>query len=91
MLRIEIWTIAFQEGKPILDPKYYANIDINDIKCILREDQGTGEIPLIDQRMNNLREAGQVLINKYQGIQFFPRLNYQPTIILHFRYFCRVR
>lgn len=55
-----------QEGKPIVDPKYYAHITRCDAEQIFRGDNHTS-IPLLDERVKSLREAGKILLEKYQG------------------------
>lgn len=55
-----------QEGKPILDPKYYSQITQSDAENIFRGDDEVN-IPLIHDRLKVLHEAGKVLLSKYQG------------------------
>ena len=57
---------AIDEGKPIVDPKYYAHITRCDAEQIFRGDDHTS-IPLLDERVKSLREAGKILLEKYQG------------------------
>ncbi|RLU22521.1 hypothetical protein DMN91_004799 [Ooceraea biroi] len=57
---------AIDEGKPMWDPKYYSQITQQDAEVIFRGDDDTG-IPLMQDRLTNLHEAGKVLLNKYQG------------------------
>lgn len=60
-------TIYFeQEGKPIVDPKYYSQITRSEAEHIFRGDTETS-IPLLDERVKSLRDAGKVLLEKYQG------------------------
>lgn len=53
-------------GVPLTDPKYFANITKEDFSNILRSDSEE-PIPLLDERLTVLREAGQVLLKKYDG------------------------
>lgn len=55
-----------QEGKPIVEPEYYAHITRSDAEQIFRGDSQTN-IPLLDERVKSLREAGKILLEKYQG------------------------
>ncbi|XP_076235542.1 queuosine 5'-phosphate N-glycosylase/hydrolase [Calliopsis andreniformis] len=57
---------AIDEGKPIVDPKYYAHITRSDAEQIFRGDNHAN-IPLLDERVKSLREAGKILLEKYQG------------------------
>lgn len=56
-----------QEGKPILDPAYYSKITLDDAEAIFRGDDKEVEIPLMQERLQVLHEAGDVLLRKYQG------------------------
>ncbi|KAF7397634.1 hypothetical protein HZH68_008856 [Vespula germanica] len=55
------------EGKPITDPKYYSEVTQNELEVIFRGDDNHTKIPLINERVRNLHQAGQVLLKKYQG------------------------
>lgn len=57
---------AMEEGKPIVDPKYYSQITRSDAERIFRGDNAAS-IPMLDERVKCLREAGQVLLNDYEG------------------------
>ncbi|XP_043792103.1 queuosine salvage protein isoform X2 [Apis laboriosa] len=57
---------AINEGKPIVDPKYYSQITRSEAEYIFRGDTETN-IPLLDERVKCLRDAGKVLLEKYQG------------------------
>lgn len=58
---------AIDEGKPMWDPKYYSRITQQDAEIIFRGDDGETDIPLVQNRVKNLHEAGKVLLDKYQG------------------------
>ncbi|XP_047356947.1 queuosine salvage protein isoform X3 [Vespa velutina] len=58
---------AVDEGKPIIDPKYYSKVTQNELEVIFRGDDNNTNIPLINERVRNLHQAGQVLLKKYQG------------------------
>ena len=55
---------ALEEGKPILDADYLANISKEDMAHIFR---GNIELPLLEERRQILQEVGQVLNDKYDG------------------------
>ncbi|XP_076283110.1 queuosine 5'-phosphate N-glycosylase/hydrolase isoform X2 [Lasioglossum baleicum] len=58
---------AIDEGIPIIDPKYYSRITRSDAEKIFRGDNQNCCIPLLDERLKSLREAGKILLGKYQG------------------------
>jgi len=55
---------AVEEGVPILDARYLAQMDLADLAQVLR---GRGEVPLLEQRLENLREVGRGLLARYDG------------------------
>lgn len=55
---------ALVEGVPLADASYLAQVSETDLAQILR---GEGVIPLLPQRVEALREVGQVLQSKYNG------------------------
>ena len=57
-------TRAVQEGIPLWDAQYLSQIDRETIAHIFR---GSNTIPLLEQRVNNAREVGQVLLEHYDG------------------------
>ncbi|XP_076638382.1 queuosine 5'-phosphate N-glycosylase/hydrolase [Colletes latitarsis] len=57
---------AVDEGVPIVDPNYYSHITRHDAERIFRSDNHTS-IPLLDERVKSLREAGKILLEKYRG------------------------
>ncbi|KAG7203309.1 hypothetical protein KM043_010398 [Ampulex compressa] len=58
---------AIDEGKPMVDPRYYTVLTRNEAESIFRGDDNETQIPLIDERVKNLQQAGKVLLEKYQG------------------------
>jgi hypothetical protein len=60
---------ALEEGIPILDPEYLANLKIGQLEYIFRS-ATEKSVPLIEERLRNLREAGSLLLEKYNG-KFF--------------------
>ncbi|KAK0082210.1 hypothetical protein PV326_007285 [Microctonus aethiopoides] len=56
-----------QEGVPIIDPNYFANINKDDLGRILRGDSGSETIPLLDERVQNLQQVGKILVEKYNS------------------------
>lgn len=57
---------AIDEGKPMWDPKYYSQITQKEAKVIFQGDDEVS-IPLIEDRVKNLQQAGKILLDKYQG------------------------
>lgn len=55
---------AIEEGTPLLEADYLAQLTLPDLEYILR---GEGQIPLLEQRLANLHEVGRVLGAKYGG------------------------
>ncbi|MBI2940815.1 MAG: hypothetical protein HYY04_10300 [Chloroflexi bacterium] len=49
---------------PILDARFLASLSRKQLAEILK---GHGEVPMLDERLANLREAGQVLVERYHG------------------------
>ncbi|CAL1536126.1 unnamed protein product [Lymnaea stagnalis] len=57
---------ALDEGFEVTTPSYYAKVDLKTLNTIFRSDSAYG-IPLLDERHEVLNEAGNVLMEKYQG------------------------
>lgn len=57
---------AIDQGKPMWDPKYYSQITQRDAEIIFQGDDEVN-IPLIQDRIKGLHEAGRVLLDKYKG------------------------
>jgi hypothetical protein len=57
---------ALAQGKPILKADYLENITLEEAKSLFESSNGT-DIPLLKERVINLREAGKVLRKKYAG------------------------
>ncbi|XP_011861248.1 PREDICTED: UPF0553 protein C9orf64 homolog [Vollenhovia emeryi] len=57
---------AIDEGKPMWDPRYYSQITQWDAEVIFRGDDNVN-IPLLQERINGLHQAGRVLLDKYKG------------------------
>jgi hypothetical protein len=55
---------AIEDGKPILDPKYIARVNREELEQIL---EGNIEIPLLDERLRFLREVGAVIEKEFKG------------------------
>jgi hypothetical protein len=55
---------AMEERIPIHQAKTLAALDRKTLASIFR---GNGEIPLLAERLENLRQAGQVLLDRFQG------------------------
>lgn len=79
-----------QEGKPIVDPKYYSQITRSEAEYIFRGDTETN-IPLLDERVKCLRDAGKVLLEKYQGtcLKSFSSHFLTSSHIVHQEFWCK--
>ncbi len=55
---------AYEEHIPVTKASFIANIKEEELRYIFR---GKGEIPLFESRLNNLREAGRVLLERWDG------------------------
>lgn len=58
---------AQKKGIDIINPEYYSKITVEELKQILRADDGTTEVPLITERVKCLHEVGSKLIQNYEG------------------------
>jgi len=58
---------ALTDKIPILDAKYLASITKRDAEKFFQSSNNTS-IPLINERLKNLVEAGKILLEKYQGL-----------------------
>jgi Potential Queuosine, Q, salvage protein family len=54
------------EGVPILDPNYLSNLTVEQASNFFRGKDNI-EIPLLNERIENLREVGKVLLEKFEG------------------------
>lgn len=57
---------AREEGFPITDPGYLAELSEGDLREIFRGAR-EAEIPLLGERLSCLREAGQVILSRWRG------------------------
>jgi hypothetical protein len=57
---------ALAEKAPILEAKYLASFNISEAKSFFRGINNV-EIPLLEERVRNLQEAGRVLLDKFDG------------------------
>ncbi|MGV8073247.1 MAG: queuosine salvage family protein [Syntrophobacteraceae bacterium] len=55
---------AMESGVPITDAEFIANLAIEDLREIF---SGEGEMPMLGERLRNLREAGRVLQSRWSG------------------------
>jgi len=60
-------TRAMREGRPLYDAAYLAALDAAELGEILRPAPGSPPIPLFEERLANAREAGRVLLERYEG------------------------
>lgn len=72
------FTRAVEEGTRLWDARTLAELSQGDIYRIFR---GKGLIPLIADRLNNLRQLGQVLLDRYRGqfIHAIATAEHSPT------------
>ena len=60
-------TRAVEEGRPLWDASYLADMTSGTLADILRPVAGAPPIPLFDARLANVREVGGVLLERYDG------------------------
>ncbi|MGE5333081.1 MAG: queuosine 5'-phosphate N-glycosylase/hydrolase, partial [Nitrososphaerota archaeon] len=60
-------TRAMDEGVPLTDAGYLANLTENQLAGVLRPAPGCPPIPLFEERLANAREVGRVLGERYDG------------------------
>lgn len=60
-------TRAVEEGRPLWDAAYLAELTYGELQEILRPVAGSPEIPLFEARLFNAREVGRVLLARYEG------------------------
>ena len=60
-------TRALSEGYVLWDARLLATMHADQLREILRPDAGCPEIPLFEERVANVREIGQVLLDRYDG------------------------
>jgi hypothetical protein len=58
---------ALDEGFPVWDAAYLADLREADLRQVFRPAPGTPEIPLFQERLANSREVGRVLLERYGG------------------------
>lgn len=58
---------AIEEGRPLWDAAYLADLTSSELQEILRPVSGSPEIPLFEERLFNAREVGRVLLTRYGG------------------------
>ncbi len=58
---------ALDDGFPVYDAAYLADLSETDLRHIFRPAPGTPEIPLFQERLANGREVGRVLLERYDG------------------------
>lgn len=57
---------ALDEGIPLHDPTYMKSVTLQQIQSIFRTENGI-EIPLLNERVAVMQEAGKVLLEKFEG------------------------
>lgn len=58
---------AVEEGMPLWDAEYLSTITSKDLTHIFRGIEGSPPIPLFEQRLENAREVGRVLLERFEG------------------------
>ncbi|HLI07068.1 MAG TPA: queuosine salvage family protein [Ktedonobacteraceae bacterium] len=58
---------AVEEGIPLWDATYLSSMSSEDLAHIFRGKDGSPAIPLFAQRLENAREVGRVLLERYEG------------------------
>lgn len=58
---------AQRNGIDITNAQYYSKITLEELTEILRGDDDITKVPLLDERVKCLHEAGSVLLDKYEG------------------------
>jgi hypothetical protein len=58
---------AVEEGLPLSDADWLAELDAATLADILRPEEGFPPIPLFAERLNNAREVGRILRDRYDG------------------------
>lgn len=53
-------------GIPLTDPNFYATITMDKLAHVFRSDSDY-DIPLLEERLQVIHEAGKVLLQKYDG------------------------
>ncbi|XP_033746759.1 queuosine salvage protein-like [Pecten maximus] len=57
---------ALDNGIPLTDPSYYASVSKEELCNIFKSDTDC-DVPLLEERLQVLQEAGKVLLKKYDG------------------------
>ncbi|HEX9035951.1 MAG TPA: queuosine salvage family protein [Ktedonobacterales bacterium] len=58
---------AVEEQQPVADAAWLADLEGDTLAHVLRPDEGAPAIPLFAERLNNAREVGRVLLDRYDG------------------------
>lgn len=62
---------ALDEGISLTDPNYYKSITSEELAYLLRADQPGLTIPLVEERVNVLRECARVLLEVSSFVTVF--------------------
>ncbi|XP_060062961.1 queuosine 5'-phosphate N-glycosylase/hydrolase-like [Ylistrum balloti] len=57
---------ALDNGIPLTDPNYYASVSMEQLCDIFKSDTDY-DVPMLEERLQVLQEAGKVLLKKYDG------------------------
>ncbi|XP_058067006.1 queuosine 5'-phosphate N-glycosylase/hydrolase [Anopheles bellator] len=58
---------AMREDIDVTNPAFYSTITIEQLERILRSDNATTKVPLLEERVRCLHEVGHVLLERYGG------------------------
>ncbi len=58
---------AVESGTPLTDPDYLAGLNLDQVRELLAPDDGHQEIPLLPDRLVNLKEVGRALRDRWAG------------------------
>ncbi|CAF1933450.1 unnamed protein product [Rotaria magnacalcarata] len=58
---------ALDDGMDIINAEYYSKLTHDQIKYIFRSTENSSELPMLNERLNILRETGSILLKEYDG------------------------
>ncbi len=75
--------LTLQAGTPVTDASYFASLTLPQLSDILRSDSSV-EMPMMEERLKNLREAGKVLIevSGSPSTEFSPELFFKHQVFV---------
>lgn len=60
--------LVFQKGIDMTNPKVYTNLTLKQLEQILQGDDPSVVLPLMKERLDNLHQVGNILLEKYEGL-----------------------